>query len=105
AARVRLGEAGRIARPQAASLPVGPSPIVLDLTEAVDGEDGFAAAADLARQRLDPEPDIHATADYRRHLAGVLTRRALLEALGEAQVRNSAGNGSAGGTAPEGTGR
>ena len=54
---------------------------------------GFPAAADLARQQVNPEPDIHATADYRRHLSGVLTQRALLEALGEAQVR---GNGAGG---------
>jgi carbon-monoxide dehydrogenase medium subunit len=107
AATVRLGEDGRIAQARTAYLSVGPSPLVLDLTEAtaVDGTDGFAAAADLARQQLDPEPDIHATADYRRHLAGVLTQRALLEALGEAQVRNGAGNGSAGGTTSEGTAR
>jgi aerobic carbon-monoxide dehydrogenase medium subunit len=53
------------------------------------GLTGFPAAADLARQQVDPEPDIHATAAYRRHLAGVLTQRALLEALGEAQVRGT----------------
>jgi aerobic carbon-monoxide dehydrogenase medium subunit len=70
------------------------------------GPPGFPAAADLARQQLDPEPDIHATSDYRRHLAGVLTQRALLEALAEAQVRGTAregaGKGSPGGTAPGG---
>jgi carbon-monoxide dehydrogenase medium subunit len=111
AATVWLGEDGRIAQARAAYLSVGPSPIVLDLTEAAaaDGTDGFAAAADLARQQIDPEPDIHATADYRRHLAGVLTRRALLEALGEAQVRGGAGTNGAeragtGGTPPEGSG-
>src|SRR5215471_1900858 len=98
AATVRLGEDGKIGQARAAYLSVGPSPLVLDLTEAAtaDGADGFAAAGDLARQRLDPEPDIHASADYRRHLAGVLTRRALLEALGEAQVRNGAGQGQRG---------
>ena len=39
----------------------------------------------LARERLEPEPDIHATACYRRQLAGVLTERALAEALAEAR--------------------
>jgi len=112
AATVRLGTGGQITQARAAYLSVGPSPVVLDLTEAVggaaaaDGTDGFSAAADLARQQLDPEPDIHATADYRRHLAGVLTRRALLEALGEAQVRaTGAGQGSPGGAAPGGKAR
>lgn len=37
----------------------------------------LAAAAEAVRQAIDPERDIHATADYRRHLAGVLTMRAL----------------------------
>lgn len=43
------------------------------------------AAADagrLASSLLDPEGDIHATARYRRHVAGVLASRALLEAAG-----------------------
>ena len=108
AATIQLDEAGRIAQARAGYLSVGPSPLVLDLTEAAaaDGTDGFSAAADLARQQVDPEPDIHATAAYRRHLAGVLTQRALLEALGEAQVRGTAregaGNGSPGGAAPGG---
>jgi carbon-monoxide dehydrogenase medium subunit len=92
AATVRLGDDGRIAQARAAYLSVAPCPLVLDLTDTVagapagrDGQDGFAAAADLARQQVDPEPDIHATVGYRRHLAGVLTQRALLEALGEAR--------------------
>jgi carbon-monoxide dehydrogenase medium subunit len=112
AATVRLDTGGRITQARAAYLSVGPSPLVLDLTDAAaaGGTDGFSAAADLARQRIDPEPDIHASADYRRHLAGVLTRRALQEALGEAQVRGAAGTNGAGrpgpgGTAPEGPGR
>ncbi|HLR93935.1 MAG TPA: hypothetical protein VK053_05390, partial [Jiangellaceae bacterium] len=34
-------------------------------------------AAAAAVTELEPEDDIHATAEYRRHLAGVLTERAL----------------------------
>ncbi|OFX27262.1 MAG: hypothetical protein A2Z07_12605 [Armatimonadetes bacterium RBG_16_67_12] len=45
-----------------------------------------APAADdagrLASSLLDPEGDIHATARYRRHVAGVLATRALLDAAG-----------------------
>jgi carbon-monoxide dehydrogenase medium subunit len=107
AATVQLDGDGRIARARAGYLSVGPTPLVLDLTEAAtaDGTDGFSAAADVARQQIDPEPDIHATAAYRRHLAGVLTQRALLEALGEAQVRSDgAGQRHPGGTAPGGDG-
>ncbi|MFW6084088.1 MAG: FAD binding domain-containing protein [Gemmatimonadota bacterium] len=36
-----------------------------------------AAVADATAAALEPPGDIHATPDYRRHLAGVLTRRAL----------------------------
>ena len=40
-----------------------------------------AAADAIARDDIDPTSDIHATSKYRRHLAGVLTRRALEQAL------------------------
>lgn len=40
-----------------------------------------AAAEKAATDEIDPGSDIHATADFRRHLANVLTRRALEEAL------------------------
>jgi carbon-monoxide dehydrogenase medium subunit len=88
AALVRLDGGGRIDAASAAYLSVGPRPLVLDLTAACAGQPaGFAAAAEQAMAELDPEPDIHATADYRRHLAGVLTRRTLLEALADARER------------------
>lgn len=41
----------------------------------------FAAAADAVRQAVMPDSDIHATAEYRQHLCGVLTERALARAL------------------------
>lgn len=88
AAAVTLDGDGRVSRARAAYISVAPTPLVLDLTEPVRGQRvdaaDWAAAADLARERVDPEGDIHATADYRRHLAGVLTRRALREAAGRA---------------------
>jgi carbon-monoxide dehydrogenase medium subunit len=80
-----LSADGRVAGATAAYLSMGPVPVVLDLTEAVSGaaadDAAFPLAAALARERLRPAPDIHATASYRRQLAGVLTERALLEAL------------------------
>jgi aerobic carbon-monoxide dehydrogenase medium subunit len=42
----------------------------------------IAAAADLAADGTDPPGDLNATADYKRHLARVLTRRALTQAAG-----------------------
>ena len=41
----------------------------------------FQQAGQKAGEEVEPDDDIHATADYRRHLAQVLTRRALLAAL------------------------
>ncbi len=70
---------------RAAYVSMGPTPPVLDLTEAVRGQAvpdaDWAAAAELAVSRLEPEPDIHATADYRAHLARVLTVRAFQQAV------------------------
>jgi aerobic carbon-monoxide dehydrogenase medium subunit len=42
----------------------------------------IAAAAEAAAEGTDPPADLNATADYKRHLARVLTRRALEEAAG-----------------------
>jgi len=84
AATVTLSDDGRVTAARAAYVGVGSPPPVLDLTEAADG------GADLRAYvggRIEPEADIHATAEYRRHLAGVLTERALRaarrDALGE----------------------
>ncbi len=48
-------------------------------------EDVVNAAAEAAIDDIDPASDIHATADFRRHLAKVLTRRSLNEALARAK--------------------
>jgi aerobic carbon-monoxide dehydrogenase medium subunit len=89
AAMAWLRADGRIDGAKAAYLSVAPAPVVLDLTDAVAGQAAdavsFPAAASLARARLEPDSDIHASADYRRHLAGVLTERVLVEALTHAR--------------------
>jgi carbon-monoxide dehydrogenase medium subunit len=41
------------------------------------GDPEFKAAAAAAAREIDPLGSVHASADYQRHLAGVLTRRAL----------------------------
>jgi carbon-monoxide dehydrogenase medium subunit len=87
---VELDEDLRIRTARAGYLSVSPAPLVLELTDAVGGrphDADLSAAAGLARDSVDPEPDIHAGAGYRRQLAGVLTGRALSLA-----ARRAAGN-------------
>ena len=45
----------------------------------------LADAAERVKQVTEPQSDIHATAEYRRHLAGVLTLRALRLAVARAR--------------------
>jgi carbon-monoxide dehydrogenase medium subunit len=60
----------------------GPVPVRLRDAEAIlerDGVDGPAieAAAVRAAELVEPDTDVHASADYRRHLTRVLTARAI----------------------------
>lgn len=48
------------------------------------GQEAFAAAADEARRAADPVDDLYGSADYKRHLVGVLTHRALEAAMDRA---------------------
>lgn len=50
----------------------------------------FEAAAQLARGAVDPTEDVHAGSGYRRHLAGVMTRRALAAALARSRGEHHA---------------
>jgi aerobic carbon-monoxide dehydrogenase medium subunit len=97
AALVQLNDRQEVEQARAAYLSVGPCPRVLDLTEALAGAPAgsqkLPAAVTMARELIHPEGDIHATAEYRRHLAGVLTERALLAALAEASARLPEGAG------------
>jgi carbon-monoxide dehydrogenase medium subunit len=79
---VRVDEVGAVVGAKAVYIAMGSVPQVVDVTEAVSGADidsgvAWAAAGQIAADRLEPEDDIHASADYRRHLARVLTARSL----------------------------
>jgi CO/xanthine dehydrogenase FAD-binding subunit len=88
AALVTLDDDQRVRLAKVAYLSVAATPLVLDLTAVLDHRPpvtcDWAAAAAYARDRIDTDEDIHASADYRRHLAGVLTERVLRTAAQEA---------------------
>jgi aerobic carbon-monoxide dehydrogenase medium subunit len=77
---------GTVTSARAGYVSVADTPVVLDLTGTAPGAadairpEAWVDAGAAAAGQLDPEPDIHASADYRRHLARVLTARALAEA-------------------------
>lgn len=66
-----------------ALISVGDTPILVDVGSAVSGSGGGLdeeALREVVDSHIEPESDIHATAEYRRHLAHVLSRRALDDA-------------------------
>lgn len=81
---VRDGE--RCTRAALATAGIGTVPARLHEAEAIleqqgVGETAIAAAAAKAAESVDPMADANGSADYRRHLTGVLTRRAIEKAL------------------------
>lgn len=67
------------------------TPIVVDVTDAArEGGDALAAAA---RDAVDPVGDIHASADFRKHLTGVLAQRVVAEAVRNAAQRRDGKGG------------
>jgi carbon-monoxide dehydrogenase medium subunit len=84
---VAEGQRCRLAR--LATAGAGPVPVRLREAEALLERDGLgdaaiAAAAETAGTLVDPDSDIHASADYRRHHTRVLTARALTRARARA---------------------
>ncbi|HLI54157.1 MAG TPA: xanthine dehydrogenase family protein subunit M [Acidimicrobiales bacterium] len=68
-------------RPGVALVNMGPTPLrATAVEEALAAGAGAAEAAEHAADGLEPPEDLNASAEYRRHLARVLVRRALEEA-------------------------
>ncbi len=91
AARMTLADDGTIARARLVYLSAGEVPLsATAATGVLDGgapcEELFAEAASTARGEVDPSDDIHATAEFKKHLAEVLTRRALAAAWERARA-------------------
>ena len=84
-------DAMRCKQARLATAGAGPVPVRLRAAEEILERDGVTdaaidAAARRAAELVSPDSDIHASADYRRHLTMVLTRRALKRALKVARV-------------------
>ncbi|MEA2576391.1 MAG: aerobic carbon-monoxide dehydrogenase medium subunit [Chloroflexia bacterium] len=86
AAVVTLGEDGTVADCKLVFLSVGDMPVVAgSASEALKGqrptEEAIRDAAEAIVADIDPQADIHATAEYRLHLSKVLARRTLTWAI------------------------
>ncbi len=80
-------DAGHITNPRVTLFGVGPTPLRATAAEEVlagerPSEQLAEAAAQKAREQVEePLSDVHATAEYRKHLAGVMARRAIAQAI------------------------
>jgi carbon-monoxide dehydrogenase medium subunit len=72
---------GVVTAARASFVSVTDVPTVLDLTDLVGGREpgdvDWSGSADAVRAHIEPDSDIHASADYRRMLAAELARRVL----------------------------
>jgi CO/xanthine dehydrogenase FAD-binding subunit len=89
AAIVRLGGDGRCAEARLVFLAVGDGPLLASAAAAAlvgeaPGEAPIAAAAEAAAGEIEPRGDVHASPEFKRHLARVLTARALRRAFARA---------------------
>ncbi len=95
AALVTLDDSGRCREARLVYLSVGDRPVEAreaarllagqEISPAISPEIIAAAADKASRDEMDPAGDVHATAEFKRHLARVLTGRALRRALQRAQ--------------------
>jgi carbon-monoxide dehydrogenase medium subunit len=90
AAAVTLDDKGHISHAQLALGAVAPVPMRARQAEGLlagnpPSEELFEAAGQAAADESQPIDDLRATAAYRRHLVGVLTRRALRQAVARAR--------------------
>jgi carbon-monoxide dehydrogenase medium subunit len=84
---VLLRDGERCSKARLATAGVGPTSIRLRNAEAALEQKGLseaaiAEAADKAKAEVDPVSDLNGSAEYRRHLTGVLTSRSIVRAIG-----------------------
>lgn len=86
AANLRLDDRGHLAGVRVVLGGAGGAPVRARTVEAAledrpPSDQAVAAASELASHGLEPDSDLHASAEFRKHLARVVTRRTLGEAL------------------------
>jgi CO/xanthine dehydrogenase FAD-binding subunit len=92
-ATLALDRSGRCAGARLVLFGVGSTPLRIRATEdALRGEKPSEKLIEQAAEKVaavvdEPLTDVHASAEYRRHLAGVLARRSLAEAAGRAVAK------------------
>jgi carbon-monoxide dehydrogenase medium subunit len=79
-------DSGRAKRVRVTAMGVAGVPLRLDDVERLlegrePSDELLAEAAHVAEQAVEPESDMHASADYRRKMTGVLMKRAVAEAV------------------------
>jgi carbon-monoxide dehydrogenase medium subunit len=77
AAVVELDPAGKVVAARVALCNAGEAPTLVTVND-------IDAGSEQVRRAIDPPANVHATQAFRRHLAGVLTKRALQTALARA---------------------
>lgn len=92
---LRVGPDGRCARARLIFTGVGPGPVRIPEAEALlegrhPGSTGDGELSRVVQEHLDPPSDIHASAEYRRHVAGVLAARAVIAAAQRARPEEAA---------------
>jgi CO/xanthine dehydrogenase FAD-binding subunit len=93
AAVIEADAAGRCATARLAVAGAGSTPIRTSRAEAfLRGQPLIASvleeAGRLVSQQVEPEADLHASEDFRRHLAGTMATRALVRAAERTAQRN-----------------
>ena len=95
AAVVGTDDSGAVTTVRAGYLSVCEVPTVVDLSEVFTGgeftDHAVGEASELALASLEPESDIHASADYRGQLARVLTVRVIRQAHDDCLARRTTG--------------
>jgi CO/xanthine dehydrogenase FAD-binding subunit len=84
AAAIVARDGDRVTEARIALMGVHDTPLRANAAEQAMMSDGIEAAAAAAQNEAEPTNDLHGSAEYRRHLVGVLTRRALMAAFEKA---------------------